>query len=95
MREFFQLAVEAEDLAVEVWRLDPFKGGVHSGDRPFSDRGVFDGALMRGCRDVVVLDDFGSVALLWGQFLLGQQVVSEEPIELPDLVEYGQFCRVS
>ena len=91
--KLFQLSGQAEDLALQVCRLGPFEGGVHGDDRAFAHLGVFDGALVRGRRDVVVLDDLGSVALLGDQLLLGQQVVREEPVQLPDFVECGQFFR--
>lgn len=71
--------------------FDAFDGGVHGDDGAFAHRMVGDSALVRGFRVVMFLDDFGPVALLGNQFLPGQQIVGEDPILLPDLVEELQF----
>lgn len=46
---------------------------------------------MRCQRRLVFLDDFRAMAGLEEQFLLGQQVVREEPFKFPDGVEVLQF----
>ena len=46
-----------------------------------------DGPLVRGCRGVMSFGDLRADPLLEDQLLLGQVVVGEDPVELPDLVE--------
>lgn len=50
-----------------------------------------DSTLMRGGGFVVFLGDFGPVALLGNQLLLGEQVVGEDPILFPNLIGELEF----
>ena len=47
---------------------------------------------MRGGRLVVSLRHCRAVALFEDQFLLGQQVVREGPVQLPDLVQQSKLA---
>ncbi len=47
--------------------------------------------LVWGGGPVVSLGDFGPVALLEDELLLGQEIVRVGGVELPDLVEDGEF----
>lgn len=40
-----------------------------------------------------LLVTFACVSLLEHELLLGQEVVRERPVELPDLIQQGEFCR--
>jgi hypothetical protein len=40
-----------------------------------------------------LLVTFACVSLLEHELLLGQEVVRERPVELPDLIQQGKFCR--
>lgn len=48
-------------------------------------------ATARWC-GVVALGDLSAVALLADQLLLGQELIGEHGIDLPDLVELGQLA---
>jgi hypothetical protein len=49
------------------------------------------GALTRGERGVMFLDHLRSLSLLGEQFLLRQQLVGEDTVQIPDFIELVQF----
>jgi hypothetical protein len=61
--------------------LDAFEFGVHSDDRPFPHTLMANGPLMRGGPSVMFLTYFRPVTLFEDQFLLGQKIVCEDPVE--------------
>ena len=93
--EGFELTGERADPHGQGCGLDAFELRVHLDDGVLSHVLASDCALVRGGRCVVSLRHFRTVALLEHKLLLGQEVVREYPVELPDLVQDGQLCRVS
>src|SRR5215218_10185459 len=89
--ERFELAGERQDLAGQGGRFDAFELGVHGDLRPGADGGVGERTLVRCRRGVVFLGDFGAGADLGDQLLLGQEVVGEDGVEVPDGVQQVPF----
>ena len=56
------------------------------------DFGVSDGSGMRGGGGVVFLGDLRAVADLANEFLLRVEVIAQQRLLLPDLIEQQQFC---
>lgn len=48
---------------------------------------------MWGGRSIVFLRDFRSAPGLRNQFLLGQEIIGEDPVEFPNLVEQLELSR--
>lgn len=66
--------------------FDQFEGGIHGNDRAFAHCLVPDRTLLRGGRRVVLLGDFCPAAVFLKESLLGQRVVGEGPVQVPDFI---------
>ena len=91
--EGFELAGEGEDLPGQRRGLDAGEFRVHSDDGSFPHVRPGNGALVRRGRCVVFLGHFRAMARFGDELLLGQEVVREDPVEVPDLIEDGEFRR--
>ena len=91
--EGLEPAGEREDLPGLGRGMDSFELGVHPDDWHLPHVLAGDGTLVRGGRGVVSFGHFRAVALLEHEFLLGQEVVGEDQVEFPNLVQQGKLGR--